>query len=129
MLIILSRVIYVFIKGNSIGKCTKINFKNIILFIIPVILILNSSLHLRFGVKLIGENEHNVREEIGIVEKLETKFFAPLYKNENGNSKLSIITISGNKYYIMSSFGVEVNDIVEIKYLEKSKFILEINVS
>lgn len=122
-------IFYVLKKDNSIGKCSIINFKNIILFIIPVILVLNSISHLRFGVKLIGENECNVREEIGIVENLEIKFFAPLYKLENGNSKLSIITISGNKYYIMSTFGVEVNDVVEIKYLEKSKYILEINVS
>lgn len=81
---------------------------------------------LSYSYKIVFDNKDNVMMVEGKIEKIEEVISSPVYKLEEGNSKASILYISGEKYYIMSAGNLSVNDNVEITYLKNSKFILEI---
>lgn len=121
--IMLISVLVGLIKGRD-------NFKLIYIpgIIVLVALLISSSIMLSYGYKLALDEKDDIQFVEGKIEKIDKVINSPVYKLEDGNSKASIIYISGQRYYIMSDRQISINDEVEISYLENSKFIVEIKV-
>ncbi len=120
--------IFIFVFYDRIRKITKINInRNKIFNFLPGLLLLYvlgfSSINYRF----LFDNKNNVYQTKGIITEIINTKSNPKFIFEGKQSTPKYIIIDDEKYYVMHIGEMKVGDEVIIKYLQKSKVILEIH--
>ena len=106
----------------------KSNLKfNIIACLISFILIIIFITNFSRGFMLLFEKENDAISSEGVIEKIERMSNPTRYGIDGNRFSAVYITVNGRKHYAMTSGDFEIGDNVEIIYLPKSGFILEIN--
>ncbi len=83
---------------------------------------------LKYGIFLLLEKESDVKTMTGKVENVYNSHFTCAYYIYKGHkTHTKVVVVNGIKMYFMSIFNLRVGDIIEVKYLPKSKIVLEAN--
>lgn len=86
------------------------------------------SIQLSYGVRLVKYGEKDPVYISGEIQEITEVPFSPKYRYNNEHyNHASLIKINDEKYYIMAIGNFKVGDTVQIKYLNKSNFVLSID--
>lgn len=101
----------------------------IISLIIIVCFSVLMSIQLSHGVRLVKYGEKDSVYISGEIQEITDVSVSPKYwyDEEHHHSRASWIKINNEKYYIMAIGNFKVGDTVQIKYLNKSNFVLSID--
>lgn len=119
-------LIFVFVLYNTIKKGEKITLYITFGTIVPLLFVLSSLFQLQYGIHLFFESENDAIVFVGEIESIDDVFHSPRYYYEEKAVYASIVTIDGLELYFMTSGDLSVGDYVEIKYLPRSTFVLEV---
>lgn len=112
----------------AVGDVIEEYFLNIFLMLVCVFFIfINTSILLNGGIYLITERETDAVYTQGVIQSIEQlpQYSAPKYQTNYGTSFGVKVNINGNNYNIITTEEFEIGTNVTIKYLPKSKFVLE----
>ena len=112
----------------AVGDIIEKYIINIVLMIFSVFFIsINISPLISGGMYLFSEKETDAIYTEGKIESIEqlNQYSSPKYQTDYGTTYGIKVNISGNIYNIITIGKFEIGDSVKIKYLPKSKFILE----
>lgn len=125
VVVILGMIIY---SSNLSSPLTiKFKFDFSISVIVCILLFIIFASSLRYGVKLLKDDENSVIIIEGEIEKIEKVVFSPRYMYNDRVVFAKMITINGEKYYCMTVGNLSIGDYVEASYLINSRLIIKID--
>lgn len=104
----------------------KYTIANILSIVIFVLLIINSILQLRYGIYLLHDDKNQYITISGEIENIDKVLQSPRYYYNDKPVHASIVTINGEKLYFMTIGDLEKGDYIEVAYLSKSSFVLNV---
>jgi hypothetical protein len=125
VVVILAMIIYSLNLSSPFTIKFKFDFSISVIVCIILFIVFASSL--RYGVKMLNDNENSAIIIDGEIEEIEKVTFSPRYMYNDRVVFAKVITINGEKYYCMTVGDLAVGDYVEASYMKNSRLVIKID--